>query len=101
MAPLTDEHALPRWLGTLGPNQVGTVRHQYVGQVAAEDLSREYSALGLDITVKVACAMCNNGWMLALETQVKPLIEQMSRGNSMVLTGPSCQLLVGWLPRRS
>ena len=50
---------------------------------------------GLDFTVRVVCAACNNGWMSALEGDAKPILERLLTNTSLRPLLKEEQLVIG------
>jgi hypothetical protein len=51
----------------------------------------------LDVKVKVVCATCNNGWMAALEAELKPLLQDLMRCETTLLTPVKQRRLATWV----
>ncbi|MET7999336.1 hypothetical protein [Nonomuraea glycinis] len=48
----------------------------------AVDEHVEFQSKGFNLTTRIACATCNNGWMSALEGRTRPLLTSLLRGES-------------------
>jgi hypothetical protein len=49
-----------------------------------------------DLTVKVVCKTCNNGWMASLEAQVMPVLRRLESGEPTVLGREDAVVLATW-----
>ncbi len=74
IATLTGEHIWSEWMGELFPNQ----RHIFRRHMEGEPEIRTWESRQIDVTAKVVCADCNNGWMSNLESQhAKPAMRDL------------------------
>ena len=87
---ITNEHIFGKWIGALfGAGQSERV----VRHTLKRDDSRIPSRLSasLDHRVRMACQLCNNGWMSALEDTVNPIIAPLIQRSANKLLSPSDQ----------
>lgn len=88
-APLTEEHAVPGWVGQYLPGE-GAFTHtrQAGGQWTTDEL---------DLTVEMVCEACNGGWMEALEREVRPMVTGPITGQAANWTPPEQQVVATWM----
>jgi len=81
-ATLTGEHIWSQWMGKLFPEQ----RLVFRKQLANDPVVRIWETSSVDLTVKIVCEPCNNGWMSDLEAQhAKPAMQDMILSDRPVL----------------
>lgn len=68
--PLTKEHVLPQWLRQHYPDISA------INEFTANPKKRWTTQL-FDLTARVVCKQCNEGWMSDLENKFKPLFNEM------------------------
>lgn len=110
-SPLTREHVFPQWTRSL-PVPADLLKLQLVPEpvrrvktVLDEDGRYETvtevlggrKPLPTDVTVKVVCARCNNGWMSSLESDVRPVLTKMTTKRAMNLSLADQELLARWV----
>jgi hypothetical protein len=58
---------------------------------------RQFEAVGnLGSITKGPCIPCNNGWMSALESRVRPILVPLMRGESRALAKPQLSVIAQW-----
>lgn len=94
---LTKEHIFPQWISRtfakLGP---GTFDLEMVNDSGLRQPLRWINKKAIELTVKVVCESCNEGWMAALESQAIPLLTPLIRGEPRRLDSPACKILTAW-----
>jgi hypothetical protein len=105
---LTREHVIPRWLSDVLPEQA-----RFRGQDQAVVLlhperevdglhHREMAETFNSATVKVVCGSCNNGFMNDIETESRPVLSAMIRGNlSMPVSAEAAATVATWAVKTS
>lgn len=105
---LTREHVIPRWLSDVLPEQA-----RFRGQDQATVLlhpqrtidgphHREMVETFNSATVKAVCGPCNNGFMNKIETEARPFLSTMIRGNlAMPLTTEAASAVATWAVKTS
>lgn len=79
---------MPKWLGRMFTR--GGIRH-HQPEMGRELIRRN---TGVTLVVRnVVCQPCNNEWMSRLQSNAKPLLEQMILGNR-ILIGPEAQRII-------
>jgi hypothetical protein len=69
--PLTREHTWPAWLrDALEPR----------GPFKADVAGRQWKTPSVDVTVRLVCGDCNNGWLSQIETATLPILRPMVTG---------------------
>ena len=77
------EHIFAEWIGAvIGTGQTGVIVHNTLN--FGETIRPEWHTNNLDLRVRMACESCNTGWMSDFETEVRPIITPMIRGNARV-----------------
>lgn len=106
--PLTNEHVWPRWVRQLpGPaaqRKADTARTPHIITRTRDlgDLRIVYPEFRgqrvpvTDVTVRVACAACNGGWMSQLEGRSKPLLTSLTAGAPVQLDTVALGTLAAW-----
>ncbi len=97
--PMSREHVLPRWLGPLFPEfrEVDYIRAFQKTGDERQDHARP--GIAFDQTVKDFCQRCNNGWMAHLETQTKPILEQLVLDQSRTITAVDQETIATWFTK--
>lgn len=94
---LTKEHVLPQWISRtfarLGP---GTFDLEMVNDSGLRKPLRWTNEKAIELTVKVVCKSCNEGWMAALESQIIPILTPLIKGEPRRLDSPACKVLAAW-----
>ena len=87
------EHIWPQWVSEILAER-GSFR------LEAEQVNvRSWTQTSRNVAVitKRVCTTCNNGWMSQLETQVRPTLEPMLRGNYVRISSEQQLVLVRWI----
>lgn len=97
--PLSKEHVLGKWLS-------GVVATPPPGKKLYIDSERTHAGVDvhhprrfpkeIDIQVRCVCVSCNNGWMEAMESEVKPIIESLLTGDNRTLDESDQFSLAKW-----
>jgi len=91
-AQLTKEHVIPSWIESV----LGRVKAK-VSLVRGAQPTQSWPALGIDLSIHMPCAPCNNGWMHGLEEAVRPTLTPMIRGEGGGrLDGPGRTTVAAW-----
>lgn len=98
---LTREHIWPQWAADLLPNSPhntslrGTLNPR--GRLVGEP--RLYRRQGgvKNVTVRVVCSICNNGWMSAIEERAKPTLRNLALGDPVEFDARTQKSLVDWI----
>jgi hypothetical protein len=98
--PLSREDLLPLWLAKVlveaFPAEDGYNFAYVFTTESGESEPRTYSPARPEIVVRAVCKTCNNGWMAALEAEVKPFLEPMIRGDPVRLDVTMQAVLARW-----
>jgi hypothetical protein len=88
-AKMTDEHAIPDWVGDCLPGEGKFTFSREAGGTWSSD----------ELTMKVArvCKTCNEGWMSRLEVRVKPLLCEALGGGRAEWTPRDQRRIATWL----
>ena len=85
--PVTKEHAWPAWL----------VRQYRKRPLQVSDArGHQRTTRGLDHSVRVVCANCNNGWMSDLETSAQPVVGGLVNGYQTALDAAQRAIVAAW-----
>ena len=93
------EHLWAGWLGKviLDSRAQGGMK-TFQAQIERGGKTISYPNRDLQLTVRMPCEACNNGWMSALENEVKPFMTDMAfRGQKTILDEDRQLKLVRWL----
>lgn len=100
---LSKEHFWPKWAAELLPKFPNNehVEHlstftQLTKPVGSPKI-RTKQGNSWTKTVRVVCASCNNGWMSALETKVRPILTSLIATNPQTLPTNSLLVLSQWI----
>ncbi len=97
--PLSKEHVLGKWLSPIvatppkGKKVYIDSERMHYGSV--ERRARRFLK-DIDIQVRCVCVSCNNGWMEAMESEVKPIIESLLGSGSHTLNQSEQFSLAKW-----
>ena len=97
--PSSNEDALPLWI------QRAALERDPTAEMFCEWGARRWQVRITDrksnaIRVNRVCRPCNNGWMSALETQVRPFIEPAIFGERVVTRIPTQQRIIAtWIAK--
>lgn len=97
---LSKEHIFAEWLHPYLPKteEVNHTSRTVVMQMKHDEThERLRSGEGHSGTVRVVCKSCNNGWMSALQVQVKPLLLPMVLGEPVRLFTKHQTILAAWI----
>lgn len=98
--PLTREHLIPQWLGDVLADAFGSEEGYDFGfefiSADGSRTTRSHPQRRAEVVVKAVCEDCNNGWMSALEVEVRPLLEPMVRGEAVRLSVGDQMILARW-----
>lgn len=110
--PVSTEHVWPQWLRTLDRPAASLKEaraadpspHYVMRGEVSEDFStavgylrpRGKSVPPMDVTVKVPCRECNQGWMSRLEAHTKGLLTSMMNGERRLITEREARQLAFW-----
>lgn len=93
--PVSQEHALPKWLGRLFTNEVVDFSRTFQFRGDAADV-RPWRGKPFSATVGGPCRTCNSGWMSELETEVQPVLTPLVEGREATLSALSQHLVATW-----
>jgi len=95
---VTKEHVWPDWLRKLILDSRSSIGQKtFTMEVENAARTARFASTTLESTVKMPCAMCNNGWMSALEVDVKTFMAGMVfPGVKTMLTHERQSLLTRW-----
>lgn len=90
---ISREHVFGGWIGPiLGSDRAGvTVQHRFKQDEAA---TVQWNVPRLDQKVKMPCRTCNEGWMEALETLMRPIVTPMILGRGPVVLNVFSQVVI-------
>jgi hypothetical protein len=95
--PVTKEHLWPEWVHPLlPPNKTHFRKLWDVNKNSGSAvLARDYDRQGSPATIRIerVCGTCNSGWMGDYEEAVRPLLEPMVGGESVILDEQQQRLL--------
>jgi hypothetical protein len=97
------EHVWPAWLhNLLGPQQAGARHNRELYTFSPREGHVVTGANGRQgdirtIRIRAVCAKCNNGWMNALEEEVRPALVPLVTAQKTVLTVNQLEVLARWL----
>jgi hypothetical protein len=99
---ISKEHVWPSWLRHAidmdhEPQSHVRTLSRPDGEAVQHD---EWSALPLDLRVRVVCKPCNEGWMERLEAAARPLLEPMLRNENVPLDADAQLILTQWATLR-
>jgi hypothetical protein len=106
VSEMTEEHLFPDWLRSVFPKRMGHAshvlvrpeRHAFWEEVPLHvGKARKDRAVEL-YTIKVAhvCAECNSEWMSALQTEAKPIVISLAKGEWPSLNEAERTILGRW-----
>jgi hypothetical protein len=98
---LTKEHSVPAWTEdwlrqALGAKPDEPIHHQWSPPADSPHEGYSYWSPRVSFTTRSVCASCNNGWMAQLETDVRPFLGPMIRGDQTTLGEAERRLLAFW-----
>ena len=91
---VTNEHAIPQWIGAVLPGD-GPWRHGHTERHGDEPM-RGWVKGGPDLKCKAACRTCNGGWMSQLEGRAKPVLTPVFQGYPSRLGPHDLELIAYW-----
>lgn len=96
---MSREHVIPKWFIPLFPvsREVDYIRAFQRAGDELQDHSRPGTAF--DQTVKDFCLACNNGWMAKLETEAKPVLEQLVVNENRSINAVEQMTITTWLTK--
>jgi hypothetical protein len=95
---LTREHIWPQWLLAMFPKRRRTATRKIHGQPA-----NTWETNTLELTAKVVCRDCNEGWMSDLENYAKPFVAHFIRfrGQRTFLSDDAIVAITAWVTLRT
>ena len=95
------EHVIPRWLdGPLRASQRAVpgspLTNRYTPPPGSDIDLREWSSDRPELVTTSLCAACNNGWLNATETGVRPFLEPMIVGRPVRLDSAAQKTVALW-----
>jgi hypothetical protein len=92
---VTKEHLWSDWLrkAILESRAAGGQKH-FRAEIERDGRTAQYSNPSLEQTVGMPCRQCNNGWMHALENEVKDFMTPMAFRGDKVLLNPERRLVL-------
>src|SRR5262245_61105223 len=93
------EHLWPKWVLKIIRDVRGTdAEKEFVVEHEKRGKTIRFRSTNMETKVGMPCEKCNNGWMSALESSVKPFLGEMIRtGDVTFLTEERRQLLATWI----
>ena len=96
---MTKEHLWPKWVKEHHHRHgIGVGGYKTRRRRTNEGL-RVYGTKGIELTARVVCEKCNQGWLSALEGHVKPLAIPLMLGQQHELTAENQVLLSTWISK--
>ena len=93
-AKMSGEHIWSDWMGKLLPAKSRYYMRHLDPVTKTES---RWQSSGLDMTTKVVCEPCNNGWMSQLENRVKAVLKDMFLyGKKVTLQRPEIELIAAF-----
>lgn len=98
------EHIIAQWIGRSmrdaidGPGVTVRFQHRSANPEAGIGPS-EKTAGGTAFTTRAFCRECNGGWMAKLEEMVRPILEPMIHGQSVLIGNDAAELLSFWVAK--
>lgn len=89
--PLTKEHVLPQWLRKHYPKM--SVVNEFTSN------HKQWVTQPFDLTAKVVCKSCNEGWMADLEEKFRPIFDEMIVLNELVINKPKQSIIALWVQK--
>src|SRR5260221_11918341 len=85
---VTKEHVWPDWLRkVILESRTSSGQKRFHAEIETGGATRQFKSETLQMTVKMPCRICNNGWMSALESQVQEFMTGMAdRGSTVLLS---------------
>lgn len=95
---VTKEHVWPDWLRKrILDSRDSAGQKTFTMEVENAARTKRFASTTLESTVRMPCAKCNNGWMSALEGDVKPFMASMVfPGEKTILTHERQSPLARW-----
>lgn len=98
---LSAEHVIPDWLGRDLTRQALASSSRVAKVIGQNRLNRDgnvraWNLAPLEVKVRAVCQRCNNGWMSAMEYEIKPLLQRLLTGKSFVLHQAAQSQLASW-----
>lgn len=95
---VTKEHVWPDWLRkVILESRTSSGKKRFRAEIESGGAAKQFKSESLEMTVKMPCRSCNNGWMSALESQGKEFITGMAdRGQTTLLTRDRQIVLSRW-----
>src|SRR5688572_19518 len=100
---LTLEHVWPGWIsrylfGAPRANRFTATRFNGPSRTPA---GKPFTADELNHQARLVCAVCNSGWMSALEGHAKPVLQPLLRGRRVTLDKNDLATLRAWIVLRA
>lgn len=89
--PLTKEHVLPQWL-----------RNHYSEVSVINEFTsnhKQWITQPFDLTAKVVCKNCNEGWMSDLEDDFRPIFNEMLALRDLMIDEPKQSIIALWVQK--
>lgn len=101
---MSKQHVLPNWLGEYFPKKQNDVKVQRLVYIEKQQESmkvqpvirKKQGHLGT-LKIRNVCQNCNNGWMSKLEESVKPIVENLIKGQVVGLSKKDQDALTRWV----
>ena len=97
--PVTHEHIWPAWMLPYLP-KVGLINHETLHETIFPEHStieiKKRSGEPQSGRLRIVCQTCNNGWMSVLQTEAKPILLSLIKGESRVLHRKALRTLAAW-----
>lgn len=92
---------IPDWLGRDLTRQALASSSRVAKVIGQNRLNRDgnvraWNLAPLEVKVRAVCQRCNNGWMSAMEYEIKPLLQRLLTGKSFVLHQAAQSQLASW-----
>ncbi len=96
MSPFSVEDALPQWIVKRYPERGGARFGYFEGTGGSPTVERQEARGSLRVRVGSVCRKCNNEWMSALQTDVRPILEPMLDDTNTPLSHDDQRILAAW-----
>jgi hypothetical protein len=94
--PLTREHVWPRRFERYVPFAPDDPLYLHERQADGRPVETQWTTSSFDMQVRVACRLCNEGWMQGLDAEAESVVAGLMQGRALSLGTETQDLLVRW-----
>jgi hypothetical protein len=81
-----------------GPGRIVVAKHERWSEGLQEEIHQEWRTKeAADFKVRCVCGPCNEGWMSAIESNARPSVGAMMRGEVLTLSNADQEKVANWL----